>query len=711
MVNVQSGFETTGVYPLDRSKIMPPEYLEESVLEEDVDGLPFLPLLTPSRKSYSRKETDVPRKETDASKNYTYPTAGRPLKEILTYPEPIHKLPTIKPRKTFRVATSSEERQKMELKEVDKAQEKFRKEQNKYIRELKKSLAVSDDIKKLIESKPKSTGTRRKTEKQDKSKTETKDEVCDSDEDSLLVSPLQLSLFDPPNHHSRDQATNPVKITVTVVYMYIDPPDNWSDTLCDTYTFSGGGFESSPLSTSPDVQAHPVKSSGKSSTTTIKSTPFRTHAGVSVQTGRKKTAPDDQAPVVVVDPKSPVKSSEKNATRNVKCMRFEIPTAPDDQAPVVVVDPKSPVKSSGESATCTRNVKSTCSRTRAGVSVQTGRKKTAPDDQAPVVVVDLKSPVKSSRESATCTRNVKSTRSRTHAGVSVQTERKTETAPDDQAPVVVVDPKSPVKSSEESATRNVKFTCSRTRAGVSVQTGRKKTAPDDQAPVVVVDPKSPVKSSGESATCTRNFKSTRSRTRAGVSVQTGRKKTAPDDQAPVVVVDPKSPVKSSEKNATRNVKCMRFEIPTAPDDQAPVVVVDPKSPVKSSGESATCTRNVKSTRSRTHAGVSVQTERKTETAPDDQAPVVVVDPKSPVKSSGESATCTRNVKSTRSRTRAGVSVQTGRKKTDDQAPVVVIDPESPVKSSGESAARNVKSTPFSTRAGLEGIQGTLSSIQ
>ena len=37
-------------------------------------------------------------------------------------------------------------------------------------------------------------------------------------------------------------------------------------------------------------------------------------------------APDDQAPVVVVDPKSPVKSSEKNATRNVKCMRFEIPT-------------------------------------------------------------------------------------------------------------------------------------------------------------------------------------------------------------------------------------------------------------------------------------------------------------------------------------------------------------------------------------------------
>ena len=31
--------------------------------------------------------------------------------------------------------------------------------------------------------------------------------------------------------------------------MYIDPPDNWSDTLCDTYTFSGGGFESSPLST------------------------------------------------------------------------------------------------------------------------------------------------------------------------------------------------------------------------------------------------------------------------------------------------------------------------------------------------------------------------------------------------------------------------------------------------------------------------------
>lgn len=144
MQNIQSGFQTTGVYPVDRNKLMPLNFMQELSQEDNGDELPFLPLLTPSHKSSSRKCSmkDPDEVAYDRSRNFTYSHAGRPLEDILKYPQPLHELPTVKPKKSSRVTTSGEEIRKMETKMAEKAQEAFRKTQNKYIRELKKGRQI-----------------------------------------------------------------------------------------------------------------------------------------------------------------------------------------------------------------------------------------------------------------------------------------------------------------------------------------------------------------------------------------------------------------------------------------------------------------------------------------------------------------------------------------------------------------------------------------
>ena len=78
--NIQSGFQTTGIYPVDRSKLMPVE-LHSS---ENDGELPFLPLLTSSRrgtcKSFSSTdEMHAASSGTCTLKNFTYSGAARPL--------------------------------------------------------------------------------------------------------------------------------------------------------------------------------------------------------------------------------------------------------------------------------------------------------------------------------------------------------------------------------------------------------------------------------------------------------------------------------------------------------------------------------------------------------------------------------------------------------------------------------------------------------
>lgn len=146
MENIQSGFETTGIYPMDRSKVIPLEYQEDSFAEfsDDAnDGLPYLPMLTPSRKrasgaSHIRRQTlDT----VDTSKNYTYATMGRPLQDILQYPEPLSKLPTTKPKASSRVITGEEHQKYMEDQAIRKVQQAYSKEEKKHVRETKKGKA------------------------------------------------------------------------------------------------------------------------------------------------------------------------------------------------------------------------------------------------------------------------------------------------------------------------------------------------------------------------------------------------------------------------------------------------------------------------------------------------------------------------------------------------------------------------------------------
>ena len=138
MENIQSGFETTGIYPLNRSKVMPSEYSFSE--PEDNDGLPYLPMLTPSRKRASgigpvRRQT---LETMDPHKNYTYASAGRPLKDILTYLKPLSELPTAKPKVSSRVITGEEARKDSKDKAVQKAQKEYGKEERKHVREVKK---------------------------------------------------------------------------------------------------------------------------------------------------------------------------------------------------------------------------------------------------------------------------------------------------------------------------------------------------------------------------------------------------------------------------------------------------------------------------------------------------------------------------------------------------------------------------------------------
>ncbi len=142
MKNIQKGFETTGVYPVDRNKVMPTEYQDEDVdTNSDDEGLLFIPMLIPSKKQkgYDPRRNSIDR---DVDINYTYSTDKKALQDFFKVPEALHKMPKIKPKSSSRVLTSAEYMKQVEEKEIKKAQEGYRKEERKYMRELKKGISV-----------------------------------------------------------------------------------------------------------------------------------------------------------------------------------------------------------------------------------------------------------------------------------------------------------------------------------------------------------------------------------------------------------------------------------------------------------------------------------------------------------------------------------------------------------------------------------------
>lgn len=136
--NVQAGFETTGVYPLNRAKLLPSD--EESLVEED---LPYMPMITPSRPSCASVPDSHNTSVLDLQANYMYNNTSRPLQDLLSYPSPLHHLPSLKLKGSSRVLTSDEFIDKMEAAQRKKALDTYLKEERKYLRELKKQGAFT----------------------------------------------------------------------------------------------------------------------------------------------------------------------------------------------------------------------------------------------------------------------------------------------------------------------------------------------------------------------------------------------------------------------------------------------------------------------------------------------------------------------------------------------------------------------------------------
>ena len=139
--NIQGGFETTGIYPLDRSKLLPNSLSDESF---NNDALPFLPMLTPSRSSVLRSPNSTKHGESpdvNAHLCYTYGNNRRTLAQLLNCPKPVHTIPLqkVKPKPSARVITGAEFLRQLDEKEQKKAEEAFRKEERKHLRYLKKS--------------------------------------------------------------------------------------------------------------------------------------------------------------------------------------------------------------------------------------------------------------------------------------------------------------------------------------------------------------------------------------------------------------------------------------------------------------------------------------------------------------------------------------------------------------------------------------------
>ena len=142
--NIQAGFEVTGIYPLDRTKLLPLHYFEESLIEDD---LPYMPMLTPSRPTQDQQSESKAASQNssvlEVQSNYTYECTSRPLEGILSYPSPLHELPALKPKSSSRVLTSDEFSEQMEVKQREKALNAHLKEERKYLRELKKQGACN----------------------------------------------------------------------------------------------------------------------------------------------------------------------------------------------------------------------------------------------------------------------------------------------------------------------------------------------------------------------------------------------------------------------------------------------------------------------------------------------------------------------------------------------------------------------------------------
>ena len=170
--NIISGFKVTGIYPTDRQallKLIPAAVSHSDIQEES--GLAFIPLISPSVKSKSRKSTKAVNQEEQVQDSerelfekwykinsgklatndrynawlkenhpdyvWMKPLCTTGVEEFLSLPQPPCSIPEAKPKSSGRVLTSHENIKRLQEKEEAKRKAQIEREERKKAREAK----------------------------------------------------------------------------------------------------------------------------------------------------------------------------------------------------------------------------------------------------------------------------------------------------------------------------------------------------------------------------------------------------------------------------------------------------------------------------------------------------------------------------------------------------------------------------------------------
>ena len=192
--NITAGFRVTGIYPLDREAVLGP-ISDLSALSEET-GLSFIPMISPAVRRFTSRRDVTPDSEareqdfsdhelalfehwydeghdiTDNERYNTWLAQSHPtspaashvwmqplqstgISELLSYPEPPSRVPTLNPKSCGRVLTSQENLLILEEKKLAKEEKEREKEARKRAREEKKSMKEAERRQKKNRSKGK----------------------------------------------------------------------------------------------------------------------------------------------------------------------------------------------------------------------------------------------------------------------------------------------------------------------------------------------------------------------------------------------------------------------------------------------------------------------------------------------------------------------------------------------------------------------------
>ena len=181
--NITAGFRVTGIYPLDRETVLGP-ISDLSALSEET-GLSFIPMISPAVRRFTSRRDVTPDSEareqdfsdheltlfehwydeghdiTDNDRYNTWLAQSHPtspaashvwmqplhstgISELLSYPEPPSRAPTLNPKSCGRVLTSQENLLILEEKKLAKEEKEREKEARKRAREEKKSMKETE---------------------------------------------------------------------------------------------------------------------------------------------------------------------------------------------------------------------------------------------------------------------------------------------------------------------------------------------------------------------------------------------------------------------------------------------------------------------------------------------------------------------------------------------------------------------------------------